>query len=185
MIKKIIVGLLVLVIVLGIVIGFIFLNRNETEEQTQEREDYGQMNEKRERTDEEYIAVFLDNREDFEYIAKIMGNYEDVWILTGEIPAKDESRYTRIDDYYYTNNKKISDEALNNEELYSHLINLKSLDEIESISDEEDVIAFHFKYNPQDYLISVCYGESIEDRLKFGPSIKIDDHWFLEVFPCI
>ena len=121
-----------------------------------------------ERTNEEYMAILLDNKEDFEYVAKMMLQ----WPVRSCID---------FDKGISSENQEIADEILNNEEFSRHLNNLYDLKEISYVIVRKDEIAFQFYKFPSYYHGGVSYVEIAEDDPVYKH--KIDDHWVLYMIP--
>lgn len=156
-----------------------YADYEETEDPSENADNY-------ERTDEEYIAVFLDNSEDFEYIAQIMSQWEKGYIQFHSI-GSDYVEEMEIDGKFYTNNQEIADEIMNNEEFYNHLLNMRQLNEITAIQIVKvyDSIEFCFGKNPPNYRGSIFYAFGEEAEELGGPKVEIDDNWVLLVLPNI
>ena len=133
------------------------------------------------RTDEEYIAVFLDNSEDFEYIAQIMQQWEKGYI-SFETFGPSSTEETEIDDTFYTNEQEMANEILSNEEFYTHLTNLLELQEIYCMAVAKDCVIFYFSKNPTNYRAMLYYYYEENSRVG-GPRSVIDEHWILQVLP--
>lgn len=155
-----------------------YADYEETEDSSENADDF-------ERTDEEYIAVFLDNSEDFEYIAQIMSQWEKGYIQF--YSSFGYSEEIGVDKLFYTNNQGIADEIMNNEEFYNHLMSIRQLHEITAIQIVKvyDSIEFCFGKNPPNYRGSLFYAFGEEAEELGGPKVEIDDNWVLLVLPNI
>lgn len=119
-----------------------------------------------ERSNEDYINVFTENRQDFEYVAKVM----EKW-TSGSID---------FDDGISSANREIEKEISDNEDFNKSLTNLYALKEISYILIEDDEITFYFSKFPKDYHGGISYGKNLKE--KFG-TILIDDDWALKMLP--
>ena len=163
-----------------------FLEDTNDHADYEETEDLSENTNNYDRTDEEYIAVFLDNSEDFEYIAQIMSQWEKGYIQF----YPNGSGYNEeigVDKLFYTNNQGIADEIMNNEEFYNHLMSIRQLNEITTIRivKDYDSIEFCFGKNPPNYRGSLFYAFGEEAEELGGPKVEIDDNWVLLVLPNI
>lgn len=143
-------------------------------------------NEEDERTDEEYIAVLLDNKEDFDYVAEAIQHWTSVSFPSHINFYLSDNEEIVIDNRFSTNNQEIADEILNNQDLYIHLQNIYSLGEIRRIacnkSSDGYMVVFTFFKFPKDFHGGFIYMESMD----YGPPIhKIDAHWGFEMLPNI
>lgn len=121
-----------------------------------------------ERTNEEYISIFLDNREDFEYIAEMMQQWPDRTSINLENGISSE-------------NLEIAKIVENNTELYGHLKKLHDLKEFRWVVKLHNRTEFYFSKPPKDYHGGFLYGENLkaDDFVRY----KIDENWFLEIIP--
>lgn len=163
-----------------------FLEDTNDHADYEETEDLSENTDNYERTDEEYIAVFLDNSEDFEYIAQIMSQWEKGYIQFYSI-GSGYNEEIEVDKLFYTNNQGIADEIMNNEEFYNHLLNMRQLNEITAIQIVKvyDSIEFCFGKNPPNYRGSLFYAFGEEAEELGEPTVRIDDNWILLVLPNI
>ena len=174
--KKRLIGFLVIIIVvaMGIVIMKFVNKRAESTESiknTENMEDVENM-EDAERTDEEYIAVLLGNKEDFDYIAEMMMQW----------PKRSAIDFDK--DGVSSDSQEITDEMSNNQEFYEHLENLYNLNEIWFIIKEGDRIVFYFNKPPKNYHGGWYYWEDTEKGGLMKTAV-IDEHWTLEMLPNI
>lgn len=121
-----------------------------------------------ERTDEEYISIFLDNREDFGYVAEMMQQWPD-------------SSSIHFENGITSTNMEITEEISNNKDLYEHLKNLYDLKEVQYIIVEKDEIVFYFAKFPKDHHGGVAYGKNL--NMDSMPNHKIDECWVLRMIP--
>lgn len=122
-----------------------------------------------ERTDEEYISIFLDNREDFEYVAEMMKQWPDGNIinLEGDILCE---------------NQEAANEIENNTEFYGHLKNLYDLEEIDTIYRWKGTTKFSFSKPPKNYHGGWWYWDEMRD-VGIVTANEIDEHWTLTMLP--
>ena len=85
-----------------------------------------------ERSNEDYINVFIENQQDFECVAKVMGKW-----ASGSID---------FDDGISSANQEIEKESSGNADFNNSLTNLYDLKEISCILIEDDEITFYFSY---------------------------------------
>lgn len=144
-------------------------------------------NNEQERTKEEYISIFLDNKEDFEYVAEIMLRFPSGYIDFNNGIAL--SPRINIYDFFSCGDREIAIEILTNEEFYEHLINLYNLDEIDfiyyegssTLLPEKKEVSFYLKNIP-DYQGALYHGTHITiDSCTY----KIDENWALRMIPNI
>lgn len=128
------------------------------------------LNKITERTDEEYISIFLDNREDFEYVAEMMQQWPDCSSI-------------HFENGITSTNMEITEEISNHTEFYEHLKNLYDLREVDYIIVEKDEIVFYFSKFPKDYHGGVVYGKNL--NMDSMPNHKIDKCWALRMIPNI
>lgn len=168
--KKRLIGFLVIIIVvaMGIVI-MKFINKRA--ENTENMEDVENIQDA-ERTDEEYIAVLLDNKEDFDYVAEMMMQW----------PERSAIDFNK--DGILSDSQEISDEILNNKEFYEHIKKLYDLEEIRNIFRWDENIEFSLSKSPQNYVGDFYYWEDTEE-CDYGRAKIIDEHWTLEILPAI
>ena len=119
-----------------------------------------------ERSNEDYINVFTENRQAFECVAKVMGKW-----ASGSID---------FDDGISSANQEIGKEISGNADFNNSLTNLYDLKEISYILIEDDEITFYFSKFPKDYHGGISYGKNLKE--KFG-TILIDDDWALKMLP--
>lgn len=119
-----------------------------------------------ERSNEDYINVFIENQQDFECVAKVMGKW-----ASGSID---------FDDGISSANQEIEKEISGNADFNNSLTNLYDLKEISCILIEDDEITFYFSKFPKDYHGGISYGKNLKE--KFG-TILIDDDWALKMLP--
>ena len=119
-----------------------------------------------ERSNEDYINVFIENQQDFECVAKVMGKW-----ASGSID---------FDDGISSANQEIRKEISDNADFNNSLTNLYDLKEISCILIEDDEITFYFSKFPKDYHGGISYGKNLKE--KFG-TILIDDDWALKMLP--
>lgn len=124
-----------------------------------------------ERTNEEYISIFLDNKEDFEYVADMMNQWP-------------ERSSIHFESGILSKNQEIADEIENNEEFYEHLKNLYDLKEIYFVMVEGNKIVFYFSKPPKDYIGGFIYWENTKDR-DLSWAVIIDEHWTMEILPAV
>ena len=151
--KKVIIGFLVIIILIaigGIVISF--------------------GGENAERTNEEYVSIFLENREDFDYVAEKMKQWPDGSII-----------YFK-EDNIFSENSEIVEEISTNEEFDKHLKNLHTLNEVWYVVKWSDWTEFCFRDPPKDYHGGWYYWESTEEGGLLKTEV-IDEHWTLEMLP--
>ncbi|MBD5549639.1 MAG: hypothetical protein HDQ96_00445 [Lachnospiraceae bacterium] len=123
----------------------------------------------RERTNEEYVSIFLENREDFDYVAEMMKQWPDRSIID-------------LEDGISSEDQKIADEIENNIEFYEHLKNLHDLKEISDVVKWSDEIEFSFRKPPKNYHGGWYYWENTEEGGLLKTEV-IDEHWTLEMLP--
>ena len=194
--RYIIAGLLTvaIVILLEMIVDFVGdqMERTEIIEDTE-------LIEEQERTNEEYISIFLDNREDFEYVAGIMQKWDFGSIYferegvtygnpkTGKSVMIQEWTFGRIyfkEDDMINGNSEIAEEIATNKEFFRHLKNLYDLNEVSNISQRSDYIEFGFENPPKDYHGGWYYWEDTEEGGLMKTAV-IDEHWTLEMLPNI
>ena len=169
--SKRIIGIAVIVITGVVILGLYIAYEWK---QTIEIYRYGRNNYKKERTNEEYMAILTDNQEDFEYVARTMQQWS-----SGYIDFYENGRRIDFEDVS-SNNPEIEDEIANNADFYNSLYNLYELDEIYDIVIEKDyVIMFYFSKFPQNYRGGVAYGE----KERHFYTHTIDDNWTLQMIP--
>lgn len=122
-----------------------------------------------ERTDEEYISIFLNNKEDFEYVAEMMKRWPDRSIIYLEGGISSE-------------NREVANEIKNNTEFYRHLKKLHDLEEIDNIYRWKEKIVFAFSKPPKNYHGGWYYWDKMEER-GISTVNKIDEHWTLVMVP--
>lgn len=170
--KKVIIGLFIVIIIL-VARGIIKFMKNppkeaEMIEDTEIIPD-AEIPEEMNRPNEEYIAIFLDNREDFEYVAEKMKQWPDVSIIEFGVRISSE-------------NQEIAYEIENNTEFYEHLKNLYDLEEIRDVVKWKDNIEFGFSKPPINYHGGWYYWDDMEEK-GIMTAIKIDEHWTLTMLP--
>lgn len=145
---------------------------------------YSIAHEKEDRTNEEYMAIFIDNRVDFEYVAEIMQKYPSEYIdFSNGFAGTSE---IKINDRFLCSSREIAIEILSDEEFYYHLMNLYNLDEILFIKNEssskpsDEEIFFYFSKFPKDYHGGVFYKSKIKNNTF---THKIDENWALWMMP--
>lgn len=116
---------------------------------------YSIAHEKEDRTNEEYMAIFIDNRVDFEYVAEIMQKYPSEHIDFSNGFAGTSK--IKINDHFSCSSREIA---------------------IEILSDEE--IFFYFSKFPKDYRGGVFYKSKIKTNTF---THKIDENWALWMMP--
>lgn len=121
-----------------------------------------------EKTNEEYMAVLIDNKEDFNYVAETIQQ----WPVRSCID---------LDGGISSDSREITNEIRNNKEFYDHLNNIYKLNEIDYIIVLEDEVKFDFRIYPQNYHCSLACVESAEDDPIYKH--KIDEHWVLYMIP--
>lgn len=134
------------------------------------------------RTNEEYVAILINNKEDFDYVAKEMKKWQKGHIYF-DVSWENNDQEIAIGEYLSSNNQEIVYEVVNNDEFYEHLMNLYSLDEISYITVLGDYVAFNFSKNPIKYHGKLCYREKI--IIDEGITQEIDNHWVLMMLPDI
>ena len=170
--KKVIIGLFFVIIIL-VARGIIKFMKNppkeaEMIEDTEIIPD-AEIPEEMNRPNEEYIAIFLDNKEDFDYVAEMMMQWPERSTIELEEGISSEVQ-------------EIAEEIENNAEFYKHLENLYSLTEISDILSEGDRIAFNFSKPPINYHGGWYYWDDMEEK-GIMTAIKIDEHWTLTMLP--
>lgn len=164
--KKIGIGFLVVIIliVLGGMITKIYIKNTEYFLNAEKIND-----ENTERMNEEYISIFLDNREDFEYVADMMNQWPD-------------GNFIEFEEGISSDNQEIAHEIENNTEFYEHLKNLYNLKEISDVVKWENEIEFSFSNPPKEYHGGFFYWKTMEEEGILTAN-KIDEHWTLVMLP--
>ena len=170
--KKVIIGLFIAIFLVAAG-GIIKSMKNPPEEakmtsDTEIIEDW-EITEDMNRPNEEYISIFLDNREDFDYVAEMMKQWPDRSIIV-------------LEDNISCENQELADEIENNAEFYGHLKNLYDLGEIDRIVKWDEYTKFGFNKPPANYHGGWCYWDKMEER-GMMTAIKIDEHWTLTMLP--
>ncbi len=122
-----------------------------------------------ERTNEEYVSIFLENREDFEYVAEMMKQWPDRSSI-------------HFEDDILSKDQEITNEIKNNEEFYIHLKNLYELQEIAYVIKWSNDVDFYFSKFPEGYHGGIFYWENTEEGGLMKTEV-IDEHWTLEMLP--
>ena len=123
---------LIILMAIGVMIESSLKKQTKEVKQIEDAEDV-------ERTNEEYISIFLENREDFDYVADRMNQWP-------------ERSSIHFESGILSKNQEITDEIENNEEFCKHLKNLYDLKEIYFVIVEGEKIAFYFSKPPKDYI---------------------------------
>lgn len=118
------------------------------------------------RTNEEYISIFLSNRSDFECVAQVLQKW-----TTGSV---------NFNNGISSGNQEIEKEILNNDIFRESLSRLYELKEIDIILIEGNEIAFYFYKFPKNYHGGIFYGINLESNIC---TYFIDDYWALKVIP--
>ena len=129
-----------------------------------------EITEDMDRPDEEYVSIFLNNREDFDYVAEIMTQWPERSIID-------------LEDSISCKDQELADEIEKNEEFYKHLKNLHDLGEVSDIIKLKTKIEFGLGKPPLGYSRSGWYyWEDMEEKEIFS-TVVIDEHWSLEIVP--
>lgn len=190
--RKKFIGFLIVIILM--IIGSMAMRlANESTEDTESIENV----ENTERADEEYISIFLDNREDFEYVAEIMQKWDFGSIYferkgvtygdskTGKgvgVQKWDLGRIYFKKEDMINGNSEIAEEITTNEEFYIHLKNLYNLGEVSAVARQDGEIEFSFARPPKDYHGGWYYWENTDEGGLMKTAV-IDENWTLEMLP--
>ena len=154
---------LIILMAIGIIIGSSLKKQTEEVKQIENTAT-------RERTNEEYVSIFLENREDFDYVAEIMQQWPD-------------GSYIDFNkDGISSENQEITKEILTNKEFNEHLMSLYEVEEVRDIIKWGEWTEFSFRKPPKDYHGGFYYWENTEEGGLMKTEV-IDEHWTLEMLP--
>lgn len=128
------------------------------------------------RINEEYIAVFTENRDDFEYVAQIMKQYKRYSGIAFDY--RDSQR--DFEDCVSSNNPELENEISSNKKFYESLKNIYELNEIRNIYVFSDFINFNFRRELRGQSDRIIYEEDIK---KCSCTHIIDENWAVEMEP--